>query len=96
MADNYRTSLIQTFIWQLITDYIIFLFGILDQAKKVEKLEKEVSFYFSKTLSSRKKSAKKGRFFFLSFNILKDSLQMSFFFFIRCSPKSIGDLIGFV
>ena len=52
------TSLIQTFIWQLITDYIIFLFGILDQAKKVEKLEKEVSFYFSKTLSSRKKVQK--------------------------------------
>ena len=41
------TPLIQTFIWQLNTDYIIFLFGILDQAKKVEKLEKEVSFYFS-------------------------------------------------
>ena len=41
------TPLIQTFICQLINDYIIFLFGILDQAKKVEKLEKEVSFYFS-------------------------------------------------
>ena len=53
------TPLIQTFIWQLITDYIIFLFGILDQAKKVEKLEKEVSFYFSKTLNSRKKVQKK-------------------------------------
>ena len=56
------TSLIQTFIWQLITDYIIFLFGILDQAKKVEKLEKEVSFYFSKTLSSWKKVQKEEGF----------------------------------
>ena len=46
----------------------------------MEKLENEVSFYFSKMLSSTKKSAKKGRFFFMSFNILKDSLQMSFFF----------------
>ena len=57
------TSLIQTFIWQLITDYIIFLFGVLDQAKKVEKLEKEVSFYFSKTLSSRKKVQKEEGFY---------------------------------
>ena len=82
------TPLIQTFIWQLNTDYIIFLFGILDQAKKVEKLEKEVSFYFSKTLSSRKKVQKK-KVFLHVFSILKDSLQMS------CSPKSIGGLIGY-
>ena len=45
MADDY--SINSNFYMTINNDYIIFLFGILDQAKKVEKLEKEVSFYFS-------------------------------------------------
>ena len=52
----------------------------------MEKLENEVSFYFSKMLSSTKKVQKKEGF---------SSCHLTFFF-IRCSPKSIGGLIGYV
>ena len=48
-------SRITTSLIQILSDNYSLIILFLDQAKKVEKIEKEVSFYFSTTLSPRKK-----------------------------------------